>query len=228
MLHPQDIQGSSMVRVKVVQQLPIFVLAFGLCLCVVIMGGPMGNTTCRRRLSCKTKQSSATHVQSSIEAGQTSGTSAVMKQQKQQDMKVALNWYAYWWRKETNFVQQNAARKERLKEKWNLRLMNDSRRFAVLRKFQRSCPDKAHVIESLMSTRSGTTETVHNVVQKPQYREAVLLTWQGGWGNIDRASMCSQTLHKAYDLMPDSERRSEGLMFCKSQAPRSSQNVLSV
>ena len=85
-----------MVRAYDVQRMTILVLLSGLCFSLCIMGGPTGNLPCRRRLSFKSKPSSAPHVQVSNSAGQKSGNKVDQKVQLQQDMKIALNWYAYW------------------------------------------------------------------------------------------------------------------------------------
>ena len=88
-----------MVRAIHVQQVTFLVAMSVLCSPVCSVGGTTGSVQCRRRLSFKTTPSSAQNVLFTHTVAQMSAVSVKAKVQLQKEMKVALRWYAYWWRK---------------------------------------------------------------------------------------------------------------------------------
>ena len=133
-----------------------------------------------------------------------------------QKRKEIQNWYAYWWRRATQFHQKTPAQRAVLCSKYNLKCMSADRREQCLREFQQSFPTRHDEIEAYIR-RICARESVPG--EKSCRRESVFLTWQGEWGDIDREQVDLGVRLEALLLLPDSSAKEEVLVSCLSQAP---------
>ena len=106
--------------------------------------------------------------------------------QGSQKRKEIQNWYAYWWRRATQFHQKTPSQRAVLCSKYNLKCMSADRREQCLREFQQSFPTRHDEIETYIR-RICARESVPG--EKSCRRESVFLTWQGEWGDIDREQL---------------------------------------
>jgi len=136
--------------------------------------------------------------------------------QGSQKRKEIQNWYAYWWRRATQFHQKTPAQRAVLCSKYNLMCMSADRREQCLREFQQSFPMRHDEIEAYIR-RICARESVPG--EKSCRRESVFLTWQGEWGDIDREQVDLGVRLEALLLLPDSSAKEEVLASCLSQAP---------
>ena len=177
---------------------------------------PTAGSASRKRLRQKTTPPKASDASQAPRCGSTVPQTQEDLLVGSQKRKEIQNWYAYWWRRATQYHQKTTAQRAILCSRYNLKCMSIERREQCLREFQQCFPQRHDEIEAYIRrvcVRSGGPG------ERAGKRDSVFLTWQGEWGDIDREQLDVQLCVQAALLLPDSAAKDEFLAFCLSQAP---------